>query len=663
MGIFNNHELSTTLCKKVEEGLIDEAINLLVSENGQLSKKADSYLCDIYLQSNNPKNWEIFWEILLQKSDKLPEKFIKDIILVSQQKHLPNFLVPVLNFSKYNRLIEMQVLGPLLRENNIDYLSILLQNLENQSNYIKFNFYSSLIQISFLSGNFTVLQFLSALKEPFNFSGCIEQFNLEQLIRIANPIVLKKFNPDFVINLIKNINFNENKLTFCKEIIMLSFKENNVNLLEELLNSDSDNFIEIITTLTRNDRKLLMHALAFNQPTDIRFIKKILEQLSPEDKVQFYNELIVESFNVYSIRLLQELSSLTTPYDFHTATKDLDQTKLNKFLTLDERQSIYIQQKMNVFSKGYGYIKYNDALLSLAQRRNRKKYNFDPVLVEENELNIFVEILSSADKPITQSFICSGDHFISGKILIEPDGNAKIFLIDSLGTSSGVYYDEFLINFALKFPQHEIFVSKETRQNASKGCSVFALDDIAHLENLRIENHQNIWDYLTSEKKPENNVVIKKDDHVVNIYAAPLPISLTRTMQSNALLTEVIPQKPERVKNFPINKKNQTIEDSVKPFFKEVSSENNKRRNTRLDYKLSQMTEQNWGFLANHSENEVEEAMKYFTLDSFKERISQKKEQASYNIENTKQCRSIISSMKQEASQPTNLTHLKPPIT
>jgi hypothetical protein len=45
MGIFNNHELSTTLCKKVEDRLIDEAINLLVSENGQLSKKAENYLC------------------------------------------------------------------------------------------------------------------------------------------------------------------------------------------------------------------------------------------------------------------------------------------------------------------------------------------------------------------------------------------------------------------------------------------------------------------------------------------------------------------------------------------------------------------------------------------------------------------------------------------
>jgi hypothetical protein len=506
--------------------------------------------------------------------------------------------------------------------------------LEGKDSKFKLEFSKKLITESFYYRCETILDFLNTSTTSFNLEGCIAEFTSDELEPIATNIVRKKFDSDFVIQFVNYIKPHENKAKFCEKLLIKSGEYNYIGLVNELFrHNESTAFLEIITNFSEVERKLIIHkalSVSINPPKDIQLIKNGLEKFySHESDLTFYNELVIESFNQYNIPLLKALSSFKEP--FNNATNNLDQTKLNKFLQLNDHDSAYIQKMMIAFCKGYGNIKYNDVLLSLAQRRQRKKYNFEPVVLGAGEFDKFLAILSSADKPIRQLFVCTGDHFISGEILIEANGKAKIFVIDSLGTDYWVNSDELLVNFAVKFPSHELFVSKEKRQNASEGCSVFALDDVAHLANLHItgpmNEQQSIWTYLNSEKNSAETKNITAGGHSASVYVAQLPLSLTRTMQS-ARVFELIQQKNEIVRNSPVNKKMQTAEYSVHQFFKKTTPGDDKPKNTRLDYKLSRMIEQNWAYLQHHTESDVEEAMSHFTLAAFEARITRNKLEA-----------------------------------
>ncbi len=87
MEFFDEPDLSSELYGDIEAGRINDAIDLLISKRKKLSEDAAAKnICDAYLQSSNPKNWEMFWEAILQNSRNIPKAFIKETLVLSQKK-------------------------------------------------------------------------------------------------------------------------------------------------------------------------------------------------------------------------------------------------------------------------------------------------------------------------------------------------------------------------------------------------------------------------------------------------------------------------------------------------------------------------------------------------------------------------------------------------
>jgi hypothetical protein len=626
MPFFQNAALNQQLKEAVEAADAHSAMRLLQEHDTELSDKAPLYLCEVFEESN----WLEFWEQILKNTDKNYSSLINKTLKLSQEKGLTAFLFSALKYPAHLEAIENYAIDILIKDyqKKVPYIKELFQKLGTQRPAISNQFFSLLIKKTFWRGQSTILNLLYQNLSPSDIAQSLASLPLDKFQDIAKRLVLKKINKEIIFSLIEHLPAPEIKKSFCKEIIMTCIEENNQELLHELFEKqESTDFLTIFSELSPSEKKLVCFYLVTHEPTDTPFIRELLTQLNSQE---FYNQLVLESFNRYNIMLFKNLSTLCPPFNFEEAIQTCDKKKLQQYFRMEANRAQFIHSKMNPFAKGYGHIRYEDALLTLAQRRARKTYPFEAVVIRDRELDDFLSFLVSGPKPIETSFVISGGHYVAGKVAIDRNGQAKIFIIDSLGPE--IWHHDFLTNFAQQFPQHEIYIAKEKRQNSNKGCSVFALDDVAHLATLRIEGHLNLWDYLSSEKKSEN-----LSDTPIQHYCAPLPLSLTRTMQSTSLLRNVIPEKSESAQKFKINKKGQTTEESVTPFFQKTSPDDPKPKNTRIDYKLFQMTEQNWAFLVNYPVSEVLQAMEYFTLDAWKKRLVSPSESAQDTVDGSDQ--------------------------
>ncbi len=628
MLFFQDPTLSKTLFEHIEAGQLDQALLLLVSYKENLfnhtppPKDNAQFFLKAYQKSKNQTQWLEFWEKLLNHDTPLFEPYIIPILNISQTRTLPfpAFLFSALKFPKHIHLFEMPVMGLFVRRykdpSYAQYLKRLIELVLTEDETVKNNFYQSLARCSLKHANEELLNFLENLKGSLYLAQCLELLNADSLFDAANILVLKNIQPELIIRILENLHHFEKKMLFSAELILKIFQNHCTYFIEKLIQKhESIGLIEILQNFSPPQRTKLIHFMVSNHPSHMSFMVTIINKLrSPE----FYDELLRESFNQFNISLFKSLARLEPPHQFLKVIQTLESIKLETFITLEAHQADFITLKMTPFIKGFGHITYPDVLLSLAQRRARKTYDFQALVLAEEEIDEFFKIVKIAKKPISKIFIISGCHFSCGILNIDDKNHARIFLIDSLGFENIHHHKKTLGAFIKNFPKHEIFFSKELRQKSSMGCSLFALDDVAHLNNLHIEEHKNIWDYLSFEKKPENEYRLDVYHQDIMVYNAALPLSLTRTMQSTTLLKQVIPQKPPNIQNFPINKKKQTTAQSAISFFHPSASEDNKLINKRLDYKLNKMIHQNWQFLIKNSEHEVNNAMQDFTFNAFK---------------------------------------------
>lgn len=623
MEFFLDQKLNQQLIDAVETADFDTAKALFNDHQGEFSSEAHKFLCASYEKSLNRNYWLQFWELILDLHHPNRPNLMSRTLQLSQEKNIYPFLFVILKFPKYSQIIEDYAISVYLKKftQRIPSLFQLIQDIEKLPAEMQSIFYSGVIKQSLRNGKFVILESIQTLKGPLFIAQCLESFPPDTLITLARKVVENRGNPKLIYHLIELISSKEIKKIFYKKLIMASIEENNTEMLHFLFkNKISTYFLEIITELTEIEKKTIYFHLVASLTTDTEFLIKVIKDLNSQT---YFQAFVIESYNHFNIPLLQSLLTLCPPFDLQDATKSLDPNKLAIFLNLDATVSAFIHSKMNAFSKGFGFLTYEDALLTLAQRRERKTYDFAPVLLRFTELDEFLNVLKNAPKPLKISFVISGVHFISGEIMIDEKGIAKIFLIDSLG--SDIWHEEFVKNFAQAFPSHEIYTSREKRQHATNCCAVFALDDVAHLATLRIEGHADIWEYLSAEKKPENRQDINT---TVYCYSVPLPLSLTRTMQSTSLTQTIIPQKSQSSQEFIINKKGQTTVGSVTAFFKRDSPIDEKPKNTRLSYKLSKMIEQNWSYLISHSKETIQTHMQYFSLDAWRQRILEEHSQS-----------------------------------
>jgi hypothetical protein len=616
MEFFLDQELNQQLINAVESADFDTAKTLLSENQEGLSSEAHKFLCQSYQTSPHQENWLQFWELILTLQNPNPPNLISRTILLSQDKNFYPFLFIILKFPQYSQIVEDYAIRVYLKKfsQKIPSLFQFIQDMDNLNPEMQSIFYSGLIKQSFKYGRFLILESIQTLKGPLFIAQFLETFPPETLKTLSRKAVEHHFNPEFIFNLMQLIPSLETKKLFYKNLIMTSIEQNNTAMLRFLFEKKTSTyFFEIIHELTESEKKLICFQLVTNLNTDTEFLLQVIQEL---DSKEFFQAFVMESYTRYNIPLLQSLRRLCPPFDFEEASKSLNPIKLAIFLQKDASDAAFIYSKMNAFIQGYGHIDYEDALLTLAQRRERKAYDFSPILLRSTELEEFVNVLKSAPTPLKLSFVISGIHFISGEISIDKDGMAKIFIIDSLG--SDIWYENFVTDFAKAFPSHEIYTSREKRQHATNCCAVFALDDVAHLATLRIEGHADIWEYLLANRQDI--------DTTTDCYSVPLPLSLTRTMQSTTLTTTLLPQRTQSSQAFVINKKGQTTEESVTPFFKRESPTDKKPRNTRLSYKMSKMIEQNWNYLNSHPQETIQTDMQYFSLNAWRQRMLGKPE-------------------------------------
>lgn len=631
MPIFNDIEVSNDFCRQIEDGNLQTAKEIWLSNHVYTEDAAD-FLFSEYTKSTNQENWLKFFDFVILNFRWITRSqlnLIVNVLKLSIESGKNEFLLAVL---KHNKLIDIdknQIIRNLIFRDTVpDFLQQMIFSASTLNSDDKDLFFQFLISYSFRRAKTDILMFLN---EHYGIEFLKSQINTILQDKLLSSIVRhsiqnKKFPPALMTTLFSLFKASGD-YELCYLILKTNFQDNNTLFIDALMQEgELHDFITLFQNMGPQDQDIIIKSLAMNMPRQIELVNILLERLEPLDlKIKFYNKLTREAFNYYNKILLDELSAKGHPFNFEKAIAELDQDTIQQLRTLDSSKVNFIQNRMVNFVKGYGHINYNDALLTLAQRRSRKDYEFNPVLINQaEEVTDFFDILAATQKPVLQSFVYASSHFVSGLISIDEMGKAKIILIDSLGAEECIYHEDFLRNFSKHFPNNEIYVSKESRQKTSKGCSVFALDDIAHLPKIRIEGHENIWDYLEETEKKVLEIEPGPDSEIPIIAnSIALPVSLMRTMQSSALLNDIIPQKPQNVQAFKINKKEQTTSESVMPFFKPKShSEMDKLQNTRLDYKLDKMKKQNFQYLLSLTEAEVANEMEYFTIQSFASRTA-----------------------------------------
>ncbi|VVC75563.1 hypothetical protein AQUSIP_08530 [Aquicella siphonis] len=366
----------------------------------------------------------------------------------------------------------------------------------------------------------------------------------------------------------------------------------------------------------------------------------VLKRMDEVRREQILNVLIPLCIKKCHPALLNDLQS-AHPELFHQIFEGLDnEKKVMGRVLLDmknERTRVFISGMMQQFVNGFGRINYEGGLLACAQIASRRGESFHPTVLRkdnfeehESEFRGFLQILKDGPRPAREKFILTGTHWVAGEVKIDEQGRASLFIIDSLGAlNNNSFATETVKHFAALFPDSPIYYSLEKRQNSGAGCSVFSIDDVAHLYTLEQYldpkyDGTGLFGYLESHQTGDRVSYADLDD--VKVRACYVPLSLNRTMQSSRFLedadTRTIPGEETRPvrdmteRSLKVNKKGQTAYESVQKNFRSD-------RNMRASDKLEKAAVRTAKFLIEHQDHldKVEEKMKDFTLDSFRKRI------------------------------------------
>jgi hypothetical protein len=370
--------------------------------------------------------------------------------------------------------------------------------------------------------------------------------------------------------------------------------------------------------------------------SDVEFIPSALSVLrdNPGVQIKLINKLILLCIEKNNACLLYAIGQNYALPKMRTFIGDLplaQKQKIIHLLSLDAadrlRTTIYFPQ----FFNGFGKIKFNGALLTCAQVAVRKNYVFNPTVLHYlTSFEPYLNLLKEDYRPCRARFVMADSHWMAGDIEIQADGRTRFLLIDPLGYEDDSFNlfgsEDMLRAFAKVFPGSEIYYSSTVRQHTDVGCSVFALDDVRHLytaEKYLEEKYKKtgLFGYLSDQK----SIVVRlapdeKISHQVEVKICHLPLSLERTMQSKDLYKE-IEKRSSSEQNQKVNKKNQTAKESVDEGFEDFKTgEKVTKKNNRLQKKLQKMAMYNEQYLRGVPKEEMDVAMKSFTLEDYQRR-------------------------------------------
>ncbi|MEM1243773.1 MAG: hypothetical protein AAGG80_03025, partial [Pseudomonadota bacterium] len=223
----------------------------------------------------------------------------------------------------------------------------------------------------------------SMLKKEYHknrLSMLIENMDLLNFLEFITQEEINLENARAIFNTIQD-NFTTNQKA--KQTIELLIKLS----LDELKKS-----VEIITQLKKS---MANH-------TQWKQFENLIEDVHSEFKENLFNFLAIK----YDL----ENSIL----DFNNLFNNHYYTQLNQLRTKKDIRLILILDLISPFTKGFGKIKYIHGLLTCAQIKSRKSYNFNPTIVPEESINIFLDYLAKLaiiESPIRERFCIAGGHW------------------------------------------------------------------------------------------------------------------------------------------------------------------------------------------------------------------------------------------------------------
>ncbi|MDP3560669.1 MAG: hypothetical protein Q8R83_00615 [Legionellaceae bacterium] len=240
---------------------------------------------------------------------------------------------------------------------------------------------------------------------------------------------------------------------------------------------------------------------------------------------------------------------------------------------------------MRQLTSGLGKIDYaqSAALFVLgAIRHDKPDLDFIPTIVQSNDFEAYLQIISSMHPPVKERFLLASGHWQSGEIKIADEVHLKCFLNDPmlLSEEAVLYY---LSMLSKTFPEKsiELYVSNQKRQNGL-GCSIFALTDVRTLYNVNLPGVDDGDLFEQLDRKKEKSTIL--NDHT-RIHECRLPIKFLRSMQTNKVFNLI-----ETEKHCIINKKGETVYGAIRRGFF-MGSNGQKLENKRLELKLQKMAE------------------------------------------------------------------------
>lgn len=332
-----------------------------------------------------------------------------------------------------------------------------------------------------------------------------------------------------------------------------------------------------------------------------------IAHLNPDQQSNLFS-LMAEKENVS-----QQLNSLKIFFK-DEGSNEID--KIKKMIAEKNPEVFLLMSLLMPYTKSFGSLDHNHALLTCAEVSARKPYEFNPTVITSNQQDEYFEILKNSEHTeIRERFCITAGHWRTGDIQIKND-RVNIVILDSFGLpEEDKYYTKLMLDEVSKTFSNSaaVFFDKTTRQYSGFGCSVVSLDDLMHLFTL--ENYlpqKDLFLYFASQGRTSESISLNTDTNI-NIIPSDLPLSLMRITQDEKLKTKIIPSRKEE-ESWSVNKNKQTALESVAPSF--VSY------NFRLKDKLHKMAGRALTYLTSHGMSQVIMGMQKHTLDGFKQRIN-----------------------------------------
>jgi hypothetical protein len=351
------------------------------------------------------------------------------------------------------------------------------------------------------------------INQPVEFEACISQNHKIRNELINFLCVPGEYKPNIeLINTILNPADREHVIA---KILDNAIDFNQVGLLPIVYENHPAEFQKFIDQNASRRKEILDFISHVNNYRDNNcLINQVLTQAEREIVLTDLISHFVNKFDVEALDVMKK----NHPKDFAVCAANLD-SGLKKIFDVIQAHPVdtrsNCKDKMRImkeFVNGTGYVSYQGCLLTCAQINERKKgrYHFNPTVLNTHvQFKEYLNCIQDSPAPLTERFIISDKHWISGEIKKNEKNEVEVLFIDS-GGSKYFEYKSLINDIDALFPNAKIHLARTSRQlGAAAGCSIYAIKDATRLYTTEKYIGKTIFDYFADQLAAKENYEIK----------------------------------------------------------------------------------------------------------------------------------------------------------